>query len=144
MQKKSLLEITKIELSKDTIDHYIAPTADHMVPYLTVLHDQMAPCIGVYEPERTENGTLYPLPKSIPTDLKRLLDDMRSRDIQVFSIDLRVSAQSLIRYAAKCIADRDYDDGRLLLESHYSKQEIHEIMSLAESLKLKEALAYTE
>lgn len=144
MQKKSLLEIAKIELSKDTIDHYIAPTADRTVPYLTVLHDRMAPCIGVYVPDRTENGTLYPLPKSIPTDLKRLLDDMRSRDIQVFSIDLRVPAQSLIRYAAECIADRDYDDGRLYLESHYNRHEIKEIMTLAESLKLKEALAYTE
>jgi hypothetical protein len=144
MQKKSLLEITKIELSKDTIDHYIAPTADHTVPYLTILHDRMAPCIGVYAPERTENGALYPLPASIPTDLKRLLDDMQSRGIQVFSIDLRVPVQSLIRYAAKCIADRDYDDGRLQLESHYSKNEIQEIMTLAESLKLKEALAYTE
>lgn len=144
MQKKSLLEVTKIELSKDTIDHYIAPTADHMVPYLTVLHDRMAPCIGVYAPERTENGALYPLPKSIPADLKRLLDDMRSRGIQVFSIDLRIPAQSLMKYAAECIADRDYDDGRLCLESHYSKPEIKKIMTLAESLKLKEALAYTE
>lgn len=144
MQKKSLLEVTKIELSKDTINHYITPTADRMVPYLTVLHDRMTPCIGVYTPDRTENGALYPLPTSIPADLKRLLDNMRSRDIQVFSIDLRVPAQSLMKYAAECIADRDYDDGRLCLESHYSKQEIHEIMSLAESLKLKEALAYTE